>query len=199
MGEVMRPPGPTETASWSALLDRDDVVERCALASPFGFMAFHAGLEAGTMELAEAAAGRAGASCYSVIQPRDLRWHVPSSTIDPARSEHLRRFLAHVDAVVALHGYGRRDRPRDVLIGGTNRHLAAVFARELRDRHSGLVAVDDLDAIPDELRGLHPDNPVNRPPGGGIQVELPVRARLGGPVAAVVVAALAATARGGAA
>jgi len=33
--------------------------------------------------------------------------------------------------------------------------------------------VDDLDAVPSELRGLHPRNPVNRPPHGGVQLELP--------------------------
>lgn len=191
---MVTPPGPTETASWAALLARDDVVERCVLASTFGFMAFHAGLEAGTLELAESAAESSGASCYSVVQPTELRWHVPSTAVDPAHSEPLRLFLAHVQTIVALHGYGRRDRPRDVLIGGANRRLAAAFADELRSRDCGLVAIDDLDAIPSRLRGLHPNNPVNRAPAGGIQVELPVRARLGEPLSAVV-EALAATAR----
>ena len=37
--------------------------------------------------------------------------------------------------------------------------------------------VTDLDAIPRELRGLHPDNPVNRVRGGGAQLELSPRVR----------------------
>ena len=33
--------------------------------------------------------------------------------------------------------------------------------------------LDDLDAIPSELRGQHPRNPVNRPAEQGVQIELP--------------------------
>ena len=39
----------------------------------------------------------------------------------------------------------------------------------------------DLEAIPRELRGLHPDNPVNIPRLGGVQLELPPRVRGLGP------------------
>ena len=35
----------------------------------------------------------------------------------------------------------------------------------------------DLATIPVELRGLHPDNPVNRPRQAGVQIELPPRVR----------------------
>ncbi len=41
----------------------------------------------------------------------------------------------------------------------------------------GYHVVTDLDAIPRELRGLHPDNPVNRVRGGGTQLELSPRLR----------------------
>ena len=41
--------------------------------------------------------------------------------------------------------------------------------------------VQDLDAIPLELRGQNPANPVNRPSGGGVQLELPPRVRGNGP------------------
>ena len=41
----------------------------------------------------------------------------------------------------------------------------------------GYQVVTDLDAIPRELRGLHPDNPVNRMRGGGAQLELSPRVR----------------------
>ena len=37
--------------------------------------------------------------------------------------------------------------------------------------------VTDLEAIPPELRGLHPRNPVNRARRGGAQLELPPRVR----------------------
>ena len=39
--------------------------------------------------------------------------------------------------------------------------------------------VDDLDEIPKAVRGIHPRNPVNLPPGGGVQLELPPRVRRG--------------------
>ena len=41
--------------------------------------------------------------------------------------------------------------------------------------------MDDLSAIPRALRGMHPDNPVNRPRHGGVQLELPPRVRGLGP------------------
>jgi phage replication-related protein YjqB (UPF0714/DUF867 family) len=31
--------------------------------------------------------------------------------------------------------------------------------------------------MPEALRGVHPSNPVNRAPGGGVQLELPPRVR----------------------
>jgi phage replication-related protein YjqB (UPF0714/DUF867 family) len=41
----------------------------------------------------------------------------------------------------------------------------------------GYQVVTDLDHIPAELRGLHPDNPVNRVRRGGTQLELSSRIR----------------------
>ena len=41
----------------------------------------------------------------------------------------------------------------------------------------GYRVVTDLTAIPRELRGLHPDNPVNRVRDGGAQLELSPRVR----------------------
>jgi len=40
----------------------------------------------------------------------------------------------------------------------------------------------DLDAIPKELRGIHARNPVNLPPEGGVQIELPPRVRGSSPL-----------------
>ncbi len=162
---------------FAELLRQPGVVERLALRSTFGFMAFHGGLEAGTELIATRAAELSGASLYAVVQPPDILWHVPSSQVSPASSARLGRFLDHVEVVIAIHGYGRRGRPADVLLGGRNRDLAARLARRLRSATTGLRIVEDLDDIPVELRGLHASNPVNRAPGAGVQLELPPRAR----------------------
>ncbi len=162
------------------LLRHPGVAEEVELRSRFGFLALHGGsLERGTAEIARAAADAGGASLYSVCQPEDLRWHIPSYRYDPAESVALAQFLAHVDEVVSIHGYGRKDLWRALLVGGTNRELAQRAARILRDALPGYRIIDDLDAIPSPLRGLHPDNPVNRARRGGVQLELPPRVRDG--------------------
>ena len=172
----MTPPRARE-ATWRELLAHPDVVERSMRGGPVGLMAFHGGLEGGTLEIAEAAAEASGASLYTVAQPPDLRWHVPSKTVDPAGSPALAAWLSHVVVAIALHGYGRITRPRQVLVGGTNRELGALLAGTLTARLTGFDVISDLAAIPAELRGLHPDNPVNRTAAGGVQLELPPSAR----------------------
>jgi phage replication-related protein YjqB (UPF0714/DUF867 family) len=159
------------------LLAHPEVEERSRPAGPLGFMAFHGGLEEGTAEIAEAAAAGDGASLYVVRQPAELRWHVPSHSVDPADSVLLRRWLSHVQVAIALHGYGRIRQPGRILLGGRNRALAARLADSLTLRLPHLTVVTDLNDIPRELRGLHPANPVNRPREAGVQVELPPRAR----------------------
>jgi phage replication-related protein YjqB (UPF0714/DUF867 family) len=163
------------------LLDHPGVEEVCELRGRFGFLAIHGGsLERGTDVIAAAAAERAGASLYAVRQPLDLTWHVPSIAFDPAVSPRLRSFVAHVDTVVSVHGYGRAGMWTTLLVGGRNRPLAARVAAALRGTlGDGFTAVDDLDAIPPALRGVHPRNPVNLPAGGGAQLELPPRVRRG--------------------
>ncbi len=163
--------------TWGELLAHPEVEERAVLAGRFGFMAFHGGLEAGTAEIAEEAAQASDASLYVVRQPAVLRWHVPSHGVTPEGSELLRTWLEHVDVAVSLHGYGRIARPRRILLGGRNRQLATRLATRLSRRLPGLAVVTDLDDMPPELRGLHRDNPVNRPTRGGVQVELPPSAR----------------------
>ena len=159
------------------LLRHPGVRERVELRSSFGFMAFHGGLEGGTEIVAEVAAERAGASLYTVVQPPELVWHVPSTMVRAEHSERLASFLDHVEVVIAVHGYGRPARPGDLLLGGTNRDLARHLAEHLRAQADGFEVVEELEAIPPELRGLHPDNPVNRPRSGGVQLELPPGAR----------------------
>jgi phage replication-related protein YjqB (UPF0714/DUF867 family) len=163
---------------FAALLAQPGVVEHCELRSSIGVMAYHGGaLEQVTDLIAETAAGAAGASYYGVIQPAGVREHVPSIAVRPAASAVLAAFFAHVEVVVTVHGYGRRDRFCSLLLGGTNRVLAQHVADHLRPALPEYSVVTDLDDIPAELRGLHPHNPVNVPRDGGVQIELPPRVR----------------------
>lgn len=145
-------------------------------------MAIHGGsLERGTAEIAVEAAARSGASLYTVEQPEDLRWHLPSHLVIPEGSRALAGFLDHVDLVVSVHGFGRAGYWTRLLLGGADRALAARVAVFLRGGLDGYEIIDDLDAIPEGLRGLHPENPVNRTRAGGVQLELPPRVRGLGP------------------
>jgi phage replication-related protein YjqB (UPF0714/DUF867 family) len=162
------------------LLAHPGVEEVCELRSSFGLMAFHGGnLEAATDTIAAAVAARTGASLYAVRQPRDLRWHIPSILVRPCDSPRLAAFVEHVDVVVTVHGYGAEGWWTTLLLGGSNRALAAHLGDRLRTNlvPHGYDVVDDLDAIPPHLRGVHPRNPVNLPAGRGVQLELPPRVR----------------------
>lgn len=163
---------------FAELLAHEGVEEEVALRSTFGFMAFHGGnLEEGTDAIAADAAEASGASLYAVRQPAGLRWHIPSVEVTPDDSPALASFLAHVDVAVAIHGYGREGMWTTLLLGGANRALAAHLADHLRDGMPSYTVVDDLDAVPRELRGVHRANPVNRCAAGGVQLELPPRTR----------------------
>lgn len=164
------------------LLAHPGVEEEVQLRSRFGFMAFHGGsLEEMTDVVAAEAAARADASLYAVRQPSDFQWHIPSSKVDPAHSAALQAFLDHVDLAVAVHGFGRQDMWTTLLLGGGNRELATVLGASLRSTLPDFEIVDDIEQVPNALRGLHPDNPVNLPRGGGVQLELPPRVRGMGP------------------
>jgi phage replication-related protein YjqB (UPF0714/DUF867 family) len=168
--------------AFADLLAHPDVVEEQVLASSVGFLALHGGLEPGTAEIARDAARRAGASCYAIVQPDDLKRHVPSHETDPGCAPLLAEFLAHVDTLVSVHGYwGHDDLHSALLVGGGDRALAAELARRLRSALPDYRVVDDLDRIPRRLRGLDPRNPVNRASRGGVQVELPHPVRAIGP------------------
>ncbi len=163
---------------FAELLAHDGVEEDLELRSAFGFMAFHGGnLEEGTDVVAAAAAASAGASLYAVRQPPSLRWHLPSIEVTPDDSPALRAFLDHVDVAVAVHGFGRDGLWTTLLLGGTNRPLAAHLADHLRPALPGYEVVDDIEAVPLDLRGVHRRNPVNLPRLGGVQLELPPRTR----------------------
>jgi phage replication-related protein YjqB (UPF0714/DUF867 family) len=160
------------------LLASPGVEEVLELRSTFGFLAFHGGsLEQVTDVIATEAAARSGASVYAVVQPDDLRWHLPSREVTPAASPALAAFLDHVEVAIAIHGFGRHGRWTDLLLGGSNRGLADHVGAHLTGALDGYRVVTDLEAIPRELRGVHPDNPVNLPRRGGAQLELPPRVR----------------------
>jgi phage replication-related protein YjqB (UPF0714/DUF867 family) len=165
------------------LLAQPGVIETLELRSRFGFLAFHGGsLEQVTDTIAIAAADRSNASLYVVAQPPELRWHIPSRLVTPDASPKLRDFLDHVEVAVAIHGYGREGRWTDILVGGGNRELGALVADAVSAALPDYTVVRDLHQVPAELRGLHPDNPVNKLRGGGVQLELPPRVRGLGPV-----------------
>ena len=163
---------------FAELLAHPNVTEICELRNRFGFMAFHGGnLERGTDEIATIAAERSGASLYAVVQEFPLREHLPSSKVTPEASPKLGAFLDHVEMVIAVHGYGREGLWTSLLLGGGNRQLAGLTASHLRKSLDEFTMIDQIEHIPSELRGLHPDNPANRPRRGGVQIELPPRVR----------------------
>lgn len=166
-------PGPQ---SLSELLADPHVEESSTLRSGFGFLAIHGGgLEQMTDVIAERAAEAAGASVYAVRHPDNYPYHLPSASYAAAESDRLAEFLDHVEFAVSLHGYGRIGRSTHLLAGGRNRALAAHLADTVA--LPGYQVITELDSIPRELRGMHPDNPVNKPRGGGAQLELTPRVR----------------------
>lgn len=170
-----RPGGP---ATLTELLALPGVREDVALRSRFGFMAIHGGdLELMTDTIASTAAEQAGASYYGVVYPVGLDRHLASARYRRDESPALDAFLGHVDAVVSIHGYGRHGLWTSLLLGGRNRELARMLADDLTGRLAGYESVTDLDEIPSELRGTSSSNPVNLPPSGGVQLELPPRVR----------------------
>jgi phage replication-related protein YjqB (UPF0714/DUF867 family) len=168
--------GPFENRSrryLEELLSCRGVVEDVELRSRFGFMAFHGGsLETQTDAIAAEAAQKSEASFYAIRQPPNLRWHIPSSLFRAEESTKLQAFFERVDVVVTVHGFRRKAFPRHVMLGGRNRTLAAHLAQTLRAKLPGAVVVDDLAKIPPSIRGVHPENPVNVPRLGGVQLEL---------------------------
>lgn len=201
-------PSPTAPRSLPELLATPGVEEFCSLGTRFGFMAIHGGdVERMTDVIAERAAQASGASIYLVHHPEGYPDHLTSTRYLASDSDRLAAFLDHVDVVISLHGYFRFGRATQLLAGGSNRALAAQIARTVV--LPGFEVVTDLDNFPPGLRGMHADNPVNRPRDGGCQLELAPRVRGIGPRSSVagpdglstateaLVAGLAAVARAG--
>ena len=167
----------------SELLTMDGVSEHSVLRSNFGFMAFHGGaLEEMTDVVASRAAERAGASYYGIQLPDNLEWHIPSHKVTADQSPALQEFLNHVGIVITVHGFGRAGFFTSLLLGGRNRRLAAHLSGSLQQHLPAYRIVDELEDIPQNLRGLHQDNPVNSVEHAGVQLELPPRVRGSSPL-----------------
>ena len=170
----------TASLGFDELLAQANVNEICTLRSPaLGFMAYHGGqLEKVTDVIASAAAEASGCSYYGVLQTdEDSVVHLPSKTVGPAGSTQLAAFLDHVDAVITVHGYGRKRLWHALLLGGQNRELAEHVGRHLRCCLPDYHIIDNPAELPRELAGMHPANPVNLPPSKGVQIELPATVR----------------------
>jgi phage replication-related protein YjqB (UPF0714/DUF867 family) len=170
-------------SAFAALLAQPGVQEVTELRGRVGFMAYHGGaLETMTDVIARRAAEKSSASCYSVIQPPGMRDHLSSIKVNPDESGALASFVDHVDIVITVHGFGRRGLFGSLLLGGGNRPFAEHVGAALRGALPAYDIRTDIDAIPQQLRGLHPANPVNLPRHGGVQIELPPRVRGSSPL-----------------
>ena len=159
------------------------MAEESVLRGTVGVMAYHGGaLEVMTDVIAERVAGEAGASLYAVRQPDGMSDHLPSIKVRPEESERLAAFIEHVEIVVTIHGFGRMGMFSSLLLGGRNRVFAEHIGRALRETLPAYDIRTELDEIPPELRGQHPDNPVNLPTAAGVQLELPPRVRGSSPL-----------------
>ncbi len=167
---------PVESVSrLAALLRLPGVVEEFTARSNIGICALHGGgLERTTDVIAKEVAQRAGASYYGVTQPEGSRHHLSSTRFNPDNSPLLTAFLERVEYVVSIHGYGRENNFFTILLGGRNRPFAHHLAKQLRATlPKKYRIIDDLCNIPQELRGIHPENPVNLTRHEGVQIELP--------------------------
>ncbi|MGW3171389.1 poly-gamma-glutamate hydrolase family protein [Streptomyces sp. NPDC001153] len=146
-----------------------------------GLLALHGSNEGGTAELADLVARRCGATSLVFTQPGVRQpVHIPSPLMAADHCALLREFLDRVSLTVSLHGHMRPEAPHTVFLGGRNRAAARVLAEALAAGARDFPAVTDLAAIPADLRGVHPRNPVNLTRRGGVQVELPLSARTSG-------------------
>ncbi len=185
------------------LLSLPGTDEELALRSPVGFMALHGGSQdRGTDRLARAAAERAGASLYAIVQAPWSRVHLTSRRHDPAHSAALRKFLDRVRIAISVHGYGRdsfalrldplgllvvepygpammkgqRGPLRSIILGGLHEELLGAARDLFEDR------IEGYQVGRGSLRlGFHPANPVNLPAQAGVQIELPPGLRGIGP------------------
>src|SRR5690606_8404446 len=109
---------PMTLPTFAEVLAMPGVREERELRGRVGFMAYHGGgLEEMTDVIARHAAESAAASYYGVVHPAGWDLHLPSTRVTPADSEALSGFLDHVDAVITVHGFGRRPLLTSILLG----------------------------------------------------------------------------------
>jgi phage replication-related protein YjqB (UPF0714/DUF867 family) len=108
---------------------------------------------------------------------RDKQLSIDNIEVSPDASIRLQSFIEHVHTVITIHGFGRQGYYSSLLLGGQHRTFAQHVGSHLRTHLPAYKVITDIDEIPKELRGLHPRNPVNLPPGAGVQIELPPRVR----------------------
>ena len=102
-GDDVQPVDGCHLVPFRQLLDTYGVREVCELRGKVGFMAYHGGsLEEVTDVIAARAAAACGASYYGVLQPPDLKWHIPSHHVTPDHSPTLQAFLDHVEVVIKI-------------------------------------------------------------------------------------------------
>ncbi len=95
---------------------------------------------------------------YVVRHPDHYPHHLPSARYSRSESPSASPSSSTTSTSwSSLHGYGRIGRSTQLLAGGGNRALAAHLAHHVAV--PGYQVVTDLDAIPRELRGLHPRQP----------------------------------------
>jgi phage replication-related protein YjqB (UPF0714/DUF867 family) len=164
--------------TYADVVARPEVEEVVARRGRIGLMAYHGGtLEVLTDTIAATVAERTGSSYYGLVQTDEEPDHFPSISVDPGCSEALAAFVDHVDVAITIHGFGRPTMMSSLLLGGGNRRLADHLAASLDTALPAYDVITDLEVIPRPLRGLHARNPVNLPPEGGVQIELPPRVR----------------------
>ena len=102
------------------LIATEGVEEISSPRNAVGVMAIHGGLEEGTDDMRSAVAA-AAEPLYTVVQPKTLRWHVPSISIRSRRSRLPDVVLGSVATVISIHGYGDPGFESTALLGGSNR------------------------------------------------------------------------------
>jgi phage replication-related protein YjqB (UPF0714/DUF867 family) len=143
---------------------------------PVGVFAPHGGgIEPGTEELARAVARSCGATLYVLSAKRSSgngALHVTSTAMRPGVSRALDAALAACRLAIALHGHAHD--ARSIFVSGRAGPAAARAAAALRAAIGARwEVVDDPARIPPGLGGVAAENFVNRPAGGGVQIELP--------------------------
>ena len=146
--------------------------------APIAVLAYHAGTEAGTGEIAR---NIKAASTYIAHNP-DKR--VASTRVTPTHSKHLTGIREYAKTAISIHGHDRKgtysknssnyERTKTIYVTGGNQDLANKVANQLKDDIGRFYHVEtDLKHTPKHLQGKSQYNITNRFENQGVQVELP--------------------------